>query len=273
MIELEWFLLEAGHCTHPEASSRRGAPWRNCEFPALVTVMRHPVHGWILFDTGYGDAFLREIRRFPESLYSAITPVHFSPRQAVAAQLHARGIEPSSVGTVVVSHLHGDHVGALGDFPRARILCSEVAWADLHGRSRWSALAKALLPALTPPSLLPRVAWIESTPPVALAAELAPFDFGFDLLADGSLFAVPLPGHAAGHFGLCFRSGGRWVLLVADAAWSHQAILDNVPPPRWATAFLGNTREYRATLARLHALAVRNGPVTIVPSHCRSLRP
>ncbi len=154
----------SGTCTHPEASSREGASWRSCEFPAWVTVLRHPVSGWILFDTGYGEAFLHEMRRFPERLYGVVTPVHFDPRRAVAAQLQARGMDAADIGTIVVSHLHGDHVGALADFPRARIFCSEAAWADLHSRSRISALAKGLLPALTPPSLLPRVRWLESSP-------------------------------------------------------------------------------------------------------------
>jgi len=272
-MEIEWRLLEAGSCVHPEASSRTGAPWRKCEFPALVTLLRHPVQGWFLFDTGYGEAFLEATRRFPESLYRWVTPVSWTARQAIAAQLHAFGIPASDVRGIIVSHFHGDHVGALADFTEATIWCSAEAWQDLHGRSRLSALSKGLLPALAPPDLLKRIRHFESATPHRLPAALAPFAKGFDLLSDGSMFAVPLPGHASGHFGLCFRAQGRWVFLVGDAAWSVRAIAENAPPPAWATAALGNTHTYRRTLSALHALAGRNTGVLLIPSHCPSFRP
>jgi glyoxylase-like metal-dependent hydrolase (beta-lactamase superfamily II) len=227
----------------------------------------------MLFDTGYGEAFMEATRRFPESLYRRVTPVSWTPRQSIAAQLQASGIPASEVCTVIVSHFHGDHVGALGDFPQAKIWCSAEAWEDLHGRSRLSALGKGLLPALAPPSLIERTRYFESTECRRLPATLAPFADGFDLLSDGSLFAVPLPGHAEGHFGLCFRDRQRWVFLVGDAAWSARAIAENTPPPAWATAALGDTRTYRRTLSSLHALAARGTDVLLVPSHCPSFRP
>jgi glyoxylase-like metal-dependent hydrolase (beta-lactamase superfamily II) len=273
MIELDWFLLEAGHCLHPEASVLSGAPWRVCEFPALVTVMRHPHKGWIVFDTGYGEAFLRATKQFPESLYRAVTPVNFSPQQAVIAQLHARGLQPTDIGMVMVSHFHGDHVGGLVDFAHADVWCSAKALDDLNARSRLSALVKGLLPELVPNHIAARLHFFEARREIHLPADLAPFTSGFELLDDGSVLAIPLPGHAAGHFGVCFRNAGRWVFLVGDAAWSTHAIKENLPPPRWTTALLGDTTTYRQTLAKLNALATRNASVTLIPSHCRELRP
>jgi len=123
MMELEWRLLEAGHCTHPEASSREGAPWRACEFPALVALLRHPREGWLLFDTGYGQGFMDATRRFPESLYRAVTPVSWTPQQSAVAQLTRDGIGPDSIAHVILSHFHGDHAGALPDFPRSTVWC------------------------------------------------------------------------------------------------------------------------------------------------------
>lgn len=272
MIELRWQLLECGRCFHPEASSREGAPWKSCEFPALVAVLKHPNNGWILFDTGYGQAFMDATRRFPESLYRAVTPVQWQPEESAVAQLSRDGIEARDIAHVVLSHFHGDHAGALADFPAPAVWCAHEAWEDLHSRSRVSALAKGLLPALAPESLQSRLKFFEQRPEVRLPAELAPFATGFDLFGDGSVFAVPLPGHAAGHYGLVFRGCGRWVFLVADAAWSTRAIQDNAPPPRWTTGLLGDTGKYRRTLADLHALAARRTDVVLVPAHCREAR-
>lgn len=272
VIDIEWQLFEAGYCLHPEISSRAGASWRPCEFPALAALLRHPERGWMLFDTGYGQAFADATRRFPESLYPRVTPVRWTPQQSLAAQLAARGIAGSSISHVFVSHFHGDHVGGLADFAEARVWCAHEAWQDLHRRTRLGALIKGLLPALAPPTLHQRLHFFEHAPAVRLPAELAPFALGYDIFGDGSLLAVSLPGHAVGHFGVCFRAQGRWIFLVADAAWSTRAIEENAPPPRWATALLGATGAYRRTLHGLHQLAVRRS-VTLVPAHCQQLRP
>jgi glyoxylase-like metal-dependent hydrolase (beta-lactamase superfamily II) len=273
VIEISWQLFEAGHCVHPEASAREGASWRACEFPALVALLRHPQRGWMLFDTGYGQAFIDATRSLPESLYRRVTPVTWAPERAVAAQLHARGIAARGIEHVLVSHFHGDHVGALSDFDSATIWCGQSGWDELHQRSRLTALSKGLLPALAPRELSNRLRFYEHATEARLPAELAPFTTGHDLFGDGSIRAVKLPGHAVGHFGVCFRSGGKWVFLVADAAWSTRAIEENTPPPRWATALLGDTEAYRRTLSALHELSRRRTGVTLVPAHCRTLRP
>jgi glyoxylase-like metal-dependent hydrolase (beta-lactamase superfamily II) len=270
---IEWKLLEAGYCRHPEISSRRGGSWHAQEFPALVGLIRHPQQGWILFDTGYGQAFVDATQEFPESMYQWVTPVTWTPPQSVTFQLRAQGLRADDVGNVIVSHFHGDHVGGLPEFATAKIWCAQSAWTDLHSRSRLNALSKGLLPALAPPSLADRLRFFESAIAVRLPGEFAPFVEGYDLFGDRSLYAVGLPGHAPGHFGVCFQTPRGWVFLVADAAWSSAAIAQNCPPPRWATALLGDTTAYRRTLANLHALARRGGNVVLIPSHCAAFRP
>jgi glyoxylase-like metal-dependent hydrolase (beta-lactamase superfamily II) len=272
-MDISWRLMEAGYCLHPEASSRMGASWRPCEFPALVALLRHPHRGWILFDTGYGQAFMKATQTLPEAAYRWMTPVRWREEHSVAAQLFSDGINPGDIAHVLVSHFHGDHVGALSDFGAADVWCSQVAWEDLHGKSRLQALLKGLLPSLAPQSLAGRLTFYEHCAVARLPAELAPFGYSFDIFGDDSLYAVALPGHAPGHFGVCFRSQGQWVFLVGDAAWSVRAIQENSPPPRWATSFLGDTAAYRGTLASLHSLWARATGVTLVPSHCRSRRP
>lgn len=272
MITIEYRLFTTGHCTHPEASSIQGGSWRACEFPAIVALLRHPKLGWILFDTGYGQPFMDATRGLPERLYRVVTPVTWRPEQSVAAQLLANGIEPRSISNVLLSHLHADHIGSLPEFPASTRWCSRAALADMRGRSRWSALRKGLLPELIPDSDVSKLRFFEDLPTVRLPSEFAPFGEGQDLFGDQSILAVALPGHAVGHFGICFRASANWVFLVADAAWSRRAIEDNSPPPAWATAILGDTHAYRRTLTSLHALAQRRTNVILVPAHCRELR-
>lgn len=273
MVRLEWRVYEAGHCLHPEWSTRSGASLRPCAFPALVVLLRHPVQGWILFDTGYSEHFRAATARMPERLYPLVTPVRLRDNESVRAQLLRDGVDPDAVRWIVLSHLHGDHVGGVADFPAARVVLAREAWDAMRSHSRIGALRTGVLPALLAGRDPDALEWIEDRGTVDLVAPFEQFGRGFDLFGDASLVLVALPGHAPGHYGAVFDDGQGPVFLVADASWSTQAIRDNMPPPRLTTAWMGDTTAYRLTLARLHALH-RDAPhVRLVPSHCHEWRP
>ncbi|HUB91240.1 MAG TPA: MBL fold metallo-hydrolase [Dyella sp.] len=274
MAGIEWRTYEAGHCMHPQCSTRRRGSWKMVRFPSLTFLLRHPTHGTMLFDTGYSEHFFHATRHLPERLYRTITPPHLREQESLCNQLARDGIDVRDIGTVMLSHLHGDHIGGLHDFPHSPILCSREAWNDLHARSRLGALKRGLLPGLLPANFLERVRWIEDTPSVRLSGCFAEFEAGHDLWADGSMLAIALPGHAAGHYGLLFRAAnGEQVFLVADAAWSSQAVRDGIAPPGMVTSWLGDTHAYLATLARLQRLRHAEPGLRIVPSHCGEHRP
>mgnify|MGYP001229799932 CR=1 FL=1 len=272
MQPLEWRLYEAGYCTHPELATRRGGSLQPCQFPALVALLRHPRQGWILFDTGYSEHFISATAALPERLYRVVTPVYLRPQDNLAAQLRADGIAPADIAWIVLSHLHGDHVGGLADFLHARVLCAGQALDEQARRGRIGNLRLGQLPALLAP-VAGRIERMETRAALALPAPFHEFGQARDLFGDGSLLAVPLPGHAAGHHGLLFQDSRGPVLLVADASWSSQSIIDNTPPPALVTAWLGDTAQYRQTLARLHRLHLAAPEVRIVPAHCGRWRP
>jgi glyoxylase-like metal-dependent hydrolase (beta-lactamase superfamily II) len=262
-------LLQAGSCRHPEAMARQGASWKPAVFPALATLILHPRIGPVLFDTGYDPAFFAATRSFPERLYRWATPVDLPERGAVADQLDGFGLEPADIRAVIISHFHGDHVAGLHAFPRASIFCARAGLTEVRERGRLSGVRRGLVSGLLPPDLESRARFFEDFPRTALGAELAPFEAGADLFGDGSMIAVPLPGHCPGHWGLVARGeDDRRHFLIADAAWSRKAVRDNAPPPRLTTSLLGRTSEYRRTLDDLHALWARNPELRLTPSHC-----
>lgn len=269
---LQWRLYEAGHCTHPERATRRGATLTPCQFPALAALLQHPVHGNLLFDTGYSQHFLDATAHFPERLYRVLTPVHLAPGQSLREQLARDGIDAAAIDWIVLSHFHGDHVGGVADFAQARIACAQQAWDDLQRRGRLAALREGFLPALLH-GARERMQWFEALPTCPAPAALRDFGMLRDLFGDGSVLLVPLPGHAPGHYGLWFEDAHGPVFLIADAAWSSAAIADGTPPPALVTRLLGEHRVYRDTLARLHALRLAEPALRMVPSHCRQWRP
>ena len=268
-----WQLFEAGHCRHPEIAVRRDGALSACEFPSLAAALHHRKHGWLLFDTGYASHFLHATDPFPERLYRWTTPVHGACEQALAGQLSGLGIDAAQIGHIVLSHLHGDHVAGVADFPQAQVYCAAAAWQHLRRCNRVQATANGYLPALLADAA-PRLRHFDQLALAAtVPAELAGFAHPHDLFGDGTVLLVDLPGHAAGHSGLWFDDGSGPVFLIADATWSSDALEKGVLPPAVVTAWLGDDPAYRDTFARLHALGRQHPHVRLVPSHCQRWRP
>jgi glyoxylase-like metal-dependent hydrolase (beta-lactamase superfamily II) len=267
MRRCEVHFLQAGHCRHCEAMTLRGGSLSAAVFPALVGLILHPSEGPVLFDTGYDEPFLAATEPFPQRFYRWLTPPTLGT--PAGAQLDRFGLAPDDVRWVVLSHFHGDHVAGLRAFGRAKIACSRQGLAAARAGGAARALMGGVLRALIPADLDARVVFFEDRPRTALPAALRPFEEGADLLGDGSLLAVELPGHCPGHWGLAARGQDDALhLLAGDAAWSSRAIRENRPPPGLTTAFLGRTAPYRETLAGLHRLACDAPEVVITPTHC-----
>ena len=67
MVKLDFFRV--GSCCHPNWVTIQGGGWRNTTFPSLAVLLRHPVHGNYLFDTGYSEHFHTTTKHFPEKIY------------------------------------------------------------------------------------------------------------------------------------------------------------------------------------------------------------
>lgn len=257
-------VLQVGACRHPEIMSRQGGHICPIDFPALVGLIVHETAGPILFDTGYDQRFFTATEAFPERLYRLATPVNL-PEQPLEEQLKNLGYATDDIAGVVVSHFHGDHVAGLTRFPKARIFCARAGLEATRGGGRFKRVRQGLLSALVPDDVDSRATFFEDLPLSALGDDLTPFTQGVDLIGDGSLMAIELPGHCAGHWGL-WVSEAR-LFFIGDAAWSLEAVEQNIPPSALTTGLLGHTTTYRATLTTLNALSTR-GTVEIIPSHC-----
>ena len=265
---LTFELLVAGHCVQLERFTRRGGNWRPIQFPSSVGVIRHRSAGVLLFDTGYAPRFTEGTARLPYRLYPLLLPVTCTPWDAVVTQLADRGIGAGAVSTIVLSHLHGDHVAGLRDFPDARILLGEGALPDdWRTRSAWANAGHGFVPALLPDDLERRVEYPSpaTAVPTGLGGRLQQ---GHDLLGDGSVITVPLPGHTAGHQGLWLPGiGPDGVLLVGDACWTERAFTHDELPAGFILRS-GDEASYRSVVEALAELRRDRPELVIVPAHC-----
>jgi glyoxylase-like metal-dependent hydrolase (beta-lactamase superfamily II) len=271
MTAVKVSIFAAGYCTCPEHLAIQGGRWRNIRFPAMFALFEHPRLGAMLFDTGYSYRFFDETRHFPERLYRLMTPVTLREEQLVVNQLATRGLKPSDINRVIISHFHADHIAALGDFPRAQYIYLPSAYDSVRNLRGRDALSRAHLPGLIPGDFAERAAPIDISVSRPLPSEYAPFTRGFDLLGDESLLAVELPGHAAGQIGLFARDErGTTYFFVADAAWLGQSIRQNRPPHRLTNFLFPDPAAYRATLTDLHTFQAKRPEVRVIPSHCEA---
>jgi glyoxylase-like metal-dependent hydrolase (beta-lactamase superfamily II) len=94
-------------------------------------------HGPVLVDTGFTAQTARRLgRRYV-----------ISPRDAV----EAAGVDPGSLGTVVLTHLHFDHAGCTADFPAASIVLQDREMAFWTGRHAGQAASGLGVPHLVLP--------------------------------------------------------------------------------------------------------------------------
>ena len=266
-IRVKFDLLKVGHCQHPECMALRGGGRRAIDFPALVGLIEHPRRGLMLYDTGYSRHFHEATRRFPECLYRMITPVTLPPEEELLAQLESRGIRASDIETIFISHFHADHVAGLRDFPQARFISTRAERELCEKKGRVGRLHRAYLRELLPADMEQRLRHAETMPRVPLPATWRPFEAAHDLLGDGSMLGVDLPGHTASQLGVAFHAE-ELVFLVGDACWKIEGLVRDKKPSRLAYVLFDNGAEYDATFARLRALHLSAAAPRIIPSHC-----
>lgn len=145
-------------------------------------------------------------------------------------RLHEAGVNPAEVDLVLMTHLHGDHVGWNTHwhegqwqplFPRARYYCSDI------GLARWQQdPARATIMA-------------DSLTPVIKAGQLETIDIYSEPVFAGVLRYVPTPGHSHDHASVILHSGGEYALFSGDLM--HHEI--QISQPQLASCFCENPRQ------------------------------
>ena len=173
-----------------------------------------------------------------------------NPTGFLGKRISALGIQPNEIGTVLLSHLHIDHVGGLLDranqksiFPRARIFISEREIDFWRGPNPDLSEFQEV-----PPELIDLTIRCAHEALDILGKQIEPFPPGSELLP--GVQSVPLPGHTPGQSGFLFQSEESRFMATGDAM--HDPVLQ-VQHPEWTT--MGDARRQQTVQTRRELLA------------------
>ena len=214
MTDLALHVLDGGTLTLRHQMVFLKGDFHPITIPIPYFLIRHPA-GNVLFDGGMALEACRDPQAYLGAELVAVMKPRVSERHHVLAQLRSLGVDPGSVRHVVQSHLHFDHVGAIGHLPGARFLvhrreleyAADPDWfADgYHARD----LER------------PGVTWE--------TFDLDEDDAELDLYGDGTIRLVYTPGHAIGLVAMVVALADQTIILAGDAAdtathYEHRAL-------------------------------------------------
>jgi glyoxylase-like metal-dependent hydrolase (beta-lactamase superfamily II) len=165
--------------------------------------------------------------------------------EAILAELERRQLGPDAVAAVLITHGHGDHIGAIGRLPRADVMALDEEVPLVEGRAG----ARGPLTRLFP------------VRPTGVTVTRALRDGEVVTLGGVPIRVYAVPGHTAGS--AAYYVDG--VLLVGDSAdVTSEGALQGAP---WL--FSDDQAENRASLARLEQRVVADGldVKAVVPAH------
>ena len=187
----------------------------------------------VVVDTGYDEAWFE--RR------GAGVPWAIAPQDALAAA----GVDPRAVPTVILTHLHFDHIGGVRLFPNAEYVLQRAEWNFWHGE-------------------------LGRRPPMRAHTDTGCLDYLGDAMADGrvrlcdgraavrdGVEVLPLPGHTPGQQGVLVDGG---LVLAGDAVHLYEEL-----DARRLFATFTDAEAMYDSYGVLRALAARGAEV--VPGH------
>jgi N-acyl homoserine lactone hydrolase len=180
--------------------------------PAPCFLIEHH-NGTVLFDASLTALAYEDARRAYGDRADRFG-LDISPRLRPDRQLAELGYAPDAVTFLVLSHMHFDHAGAVPLFPKANLV---VGWGELEAATA---------------SVDPYRARVYHEPDLEALRCIPGLyvrDVPVDLFGDGSVVAIPMPGHTNGSIGLLVSLASRKVLLPGDAVRSHYYLNNLVP--------------------------------------------
>lgn len=206
-------------CSAIKASGLFGKKENRIWLPVSAYLIEHP-KGTFLVDTGWSRDMSpngvfdkkAQIKSLNSRLLYKINQGKIGLGQCIDEQLLTMGINASDLDAVLLTHLDCDHANGLKQVKDAKkflVSADEVAFAQKlsnkirYHNSWWDGVN------------LTAFEWNDNQ---------GPFEKSYDLLGDGSIELINIPGHADGLFAVKVKNDdGKFVLLFSDGGYATKS--------------------------------------------------
>lgn len=207
------------HCSAIKASGIFQPRDKRLWLPVSTYLVEHP-RGLFLVDTGWARAMSpsgefdkkAQVKSLGSLILYEVNQGQIPLGECVDEQLAKMGIRTSDIDAVLLTHLDCDHANGLvqvKDAKRFVVAADEVRFASKitnhirYNKDWWSMVE------------LDEIEWND---------DQGPFGKSYDLLGDGSIQLINIPGHADGLFAVKIANEeGKFVLLFSDGGYAAKS--------------------------------------------------
>ncbi|WP_165838764.1 N-acyl homoserine lactonase family protein [Roseicella frigidaeris] len=218
--DLKLYAFSSGALTLGKGALVNNAPMEPAiQVPVGFYLIRHP-KGNVLFDTGNNDRIITD-PGYWGAAFTAMKPVN-TPDVAIDAQLKKIGLTPDDIAYVVPSHLHLDHGGNVGKFPKSTIVVQKTEIQNAF----WPE------PGTGGPYMIGDVMPLRSAnTDNPNAVKMIQLDGDLDLFGDGTLIVKRWVAHTPGSQMMTVRLKNTGLtILTGDNVYFRENVEKNVPP-------------------------------------------
>jgi len=200
---------------------------QNIIAPIHAYLIEHPKEGLILVDTGinrYQAYEHKEYYKKSRALSFVLGEDEYIlyPEQELPAQIERLGYKCEDIKTIIMTHLHEDHVGGLRYFPNARVIVAQKEY-DLVKKHKKLFFVFPLI-------YEPSVNMVKEWDPINYTSgPFHNFSKSQDVFGDGSIIMLPTPGHDPGHSCVLVKMDDYELLIVGDIIYTFRHLdVDNI---------------------------------------------
>jgi N-acyl homoserine lactone hydrolase len=218
--DIKLYAFSSGALTLGKGYLQNGGPMTpEIQVPVGFFVIMHP-KGNVLFDTGNNDRIITD-PSYWGAAFTALKPVN-TPDIAIDAQIQKIGLKPDDIKYVVVSHLHLDHGGNVGKFPKSTIVVQKTEIQNAFWPEPGTGANYFI------GDVMPLRAAAKD---VANAVNMVQLNGDMDLFGDGTLVVKRFVGHTPGSQMMTVRLKNKGlVILTGDNVYFRENAEKNILP-------------------------------------------